>query len=77
MASRRKGDAGNEILSQELIAKNFMKDDENSDNDNEEEMVVSGPQLSIVRDHVDNIIKYMGRSSDPKEIAYYQHFRQF
>jgi hypothetical protein len=43
----------------------------------EEESASSCPKLPGIRNHMDNVILYIGASSDPEVLVYYGHFRQF
>jgi hypothetical protein len=77
------GDPRYQILSQEEIAESILQGkeedddvDEEDDDDAEEELVSSCPKLSVIRNHMDNVILYIGASSDPDVLAYYRHFRQ-
>jgi hypothetical protein len=48
-----------------------------TDNVIEEESASSCPKLSVIRNRMDDVISYIGASSDPEVLAYCGHFRQF
>ena len=50
---------------------------EDGDDNDEETSVTGGPKLSAIRNSMDEVIAYIGESSDPEVCAYYDHFRQF
>jgi hypothetical protein len=63
-------DPGYQILSQEEIAESVLQGKEEDDDVIEEESASSCPKLSVIRNHMDNIILYIGASSDPEVLAY-------
>jgi hypothetical protein len=84
------GDPGYQILSQVEIAESVLQGkeehdnfdeeyfdvDEEDDDDVEEESTSSCPKLSVIRNHTEDVILYIGASSDMEVLAYYGHFRQ-
>jgi hypothetical protein len=67
------GDPGYQTLSQEETAESVLQgkeEDNNVDQDDdgvvEEESASSCPKLSVIRNHMDDVISYIGASSDPK-----------
>jgi hypothetical protein len=49
--------------------------DEEDDDVLEEESVSSCPKLSAIRNHMDDVISYIGASLNPEVLAYYGHFK--
>ena len=43
---------------------------EDGDNNDEETSVTGGPKLSAIRNSMDEIIAYIGKSSDPEAVSY-------
>jgi hypothetical protein len=70
-------DPGYQILSQEEIADSVLQGSEEDDDVIEEESASSCPKLSIIRNHMDDMILYTRASSDLEVLAYYGHFSQF
>jgi hypothetical protein len=70
------GDPGYQILSQEEIAGSVLQGKE-EDNEVEEEPASSCPKLSVITNHMNDIISYIGSSSDPEVLAYYGHLGSF
>jgi hypothetical protein len=67
------GDPGYQILRQEEITESVLQDkeeddyvDEEDDNVAEEELASSCPKLSVIRNHMDDVISHKGASSDPE-----------
>jgi hypothetical protein len=71
------GDPRYQILSQEEIAESVLQGKEEDDNVPEEKSASSCPNLSVIRNHMDDVISYTEASSDPEVLAYYGHFRHF
>jgi hypothetical protein len=77
------GDPCYKIQSHEEIGESVLqgkKEDEDvheEDKVTEEESTSSCPKLSVIRNHMDDVILYIGASSDSEVLAYYWHFRQF
>jgi hypothetical protein len=65
------------MLIQEVTAESVLQGKEEDDNVIEEESASSCPKLSVIRNHMDDVISYTGAPSDPEVLAYYRHFRQF
>jgi hypothetical protein len=59
------------------MAESILQGKEEDDSVAEEESASSYPKSSVIRNHMDDVISYIGASSDPKVLAYYGHFRQF
>jgi hypothetical protein len=70
-------DPGFQILSQEELAESVLQGKEEDDDVVEEESASSCPKLPVIRNHMDDVISYIGASSDLELPAYYRHFRQF
>jgi hypothetical protein len=70
-------DQGYQILSQEEIGENVLQGKEEDDDVFVEESTSSCPKLSVIRNHMDDIISYIGESSDPEVLAYYGYLREF
>jgi hypothetical protein len=69
-------------LLQDTEPENNFKGFETSDVDKEDDDVVeelpsSCPTLSVIRNHMHDVVSYIGASSDPEVLEYYGHFRHF
>jgi hypothetical protein len=71
------GDPGYQILSQEEIAESGLKGREEDDNVIEEEPASSCPKLTVIRNHMGDVISCIRMSSGPEVLAYYGHFMEF
>jgi hypothetical protein len=70
-------DPSYQILSQEERAESVLQGKEEDNDAVEEESDTSYPKLLVIRNYVDDVISYIGASSDKEVLTYYGHFRQF
>jgi hypothetical protein len=66
------GDPGYQILKQEEITESVLQGKEEDNDVDDEESSSSCTKLSVIRNHMDNVISYIGASSDLEV-----HLRQF
>lgn len=67
-------------MTEEEIAEGYPAgetQEEDSEENDEEEVPVIKPKLSVVRGHIDFIINYIDISTDREVQAYYEYFRAF